>query len=242
MERALNSSIGFTLRRSRSLGKTWGAGESSHVPAASRVSRRISRNSVIGLVVILAFSALLDLGVALKASGTIDEAHHINYGGHILQRKPDRLFPDFCDSQMPISALNAAPLMLGSYLDAHGVLHPLSAALQHLLAARIPTILATLALGLLVYFWAYDLYGEGSALAACLLCTLSPNLIAHGTLATTDMYHALGVVGSLFFFHRYLLQPTLSRAIIAGLALALAQTAKSFALVLYGVVFLTMAS
>jgi len=55
------------------------------------------------------------------------------------------------------------------------------------------------------------------------------------------MYHALGVVGSLFFFHRYLLQPTVSRAIISGLALALAQTTKSFAMVLYGVVFLTLA-
>ncbi len=113
--------------------------------------------------------------------------------------------------------------------------------LEHLLAARVATILATLALALLVYFWAYDLYGEGPALAACLLCTLSPNLIAHGTLATTDMYHALGVVGSLFFFHRYLLQPTVSRAIISGLVLALAQTTKSFAMILYGVVFLTLA-
>jgi 4-amino-4-deoxy-L-arabinose transferase-like glycosyltransferase len=209
--------------------------------AMAEIHVRIVRDSRICLILLLAFSAVLNVGVALRASVTTDEPHHINYGGHILQFNPDRLFPDFCDSQMPISALNAAPLIIAQHLDAHGLLRPVSAALNHLGVARVPTILATLALDLLVYFWAFDLYGEGPALAACLLCTLSPNLIAHGTLATTDMYHALGVVGSLFFFHRYLLQPTLSRAIISGLALALAQTTKSFAMVLYGVVFLTLA-
>ena len=209
--------------------------------AMAELNQRIIRHSRICLVLLLAFSALLNVGVALKASVTTDEPHHINYGGQILQLNPDRLFPDFCDSQMPISALNAAPLMIAQHLDDHGVLHPIAAALNHLPVARVPTILATLALDLLVYFWAFDLYGKGPALVACLLCTLSPNLIAHGTLATTDMYHALGVVGSLFFFHRYLLQPTVGRAIISGLTLALAQTTKSFALVLYGVVFLTLA-
>ncbi len=211
------------------------------VPPPLTATGRVSRRSLICLALLLAVSATLDVGVALKASVTTDEPHHINYGGRILQFKPDRLFPTVCDSQMPISALNAAPYVLAPYLDAHGLLPSVSALLKHLLPSRIPTILATLALGVFVFLWAYELYGEAAALAACLLCTLSPNLIAHGTLATTDMYHALGVVASLFFFHRYLLQPTLKRAILSGFVLALAQTTKSFAMVLYGVVFLTLA-
>lgn len=242
MKPAVSTAIDTPPRRSRGLPEPWAAGDDSHqAPPFSTGSRRLLRNSTIYLVVLLAFSAALNVGVALKASTTTDEPRHIKYGWHILQLRPDRVFPELFDSQMPISALNAVPWTIASYLDAHHLLRPLSAALEHLLAARVPTILATLALALLVYFWACDLYGKGPALAACVLCTLSPNLMAHGTLATTDMYHALGVVGGLFFFHRYLLQPSLSRAMVSGLALALAQTTKSFALVLYGVVFLILA-
>lgn len=204
-------------------------------------ARRISRRSVIALAVVLSFSALLDGYVALRASNTTDEPHHLLYGRQILHLEADRRIPYYCDSQMPISVLNAAPQVIGDYLESHHQLLSVASVLSRYKAARIPTILATLLLALLVYFWALGLYGEGPALAACLLCTLSPNLIAHGTLATTDMYFAVGVVGSLFFFRRYLLQPTLHHAVIAGLALALAQITKSFAIVLYGVAFLAIA-
>ena len=160
---------------------------------------QITRRSFISLVLLLGASALLDTIVAVRASTTVDEPHHIEYGARILHFEPDRLAGGICDSQMPVSALNAAPQVIASYLESHHLFHPIAAALNHFKVIRIPTILATLALDLLVYFWAYDLYGEAAALASCLLCVLSPNLIAHGTLATTDMYHALGVVGSLFF-------------------------------------------
>jgi len=202
---------------------------------------QITRRSFIPLVLLLGTSAVLDTIVAVRASTTVDEPHHVEYGTRILHFEPDRLAGGFCDSQMPVSALNAAPQVIAAYLESHHLFHPISAALDHFKVVRIPTILATLALELLVYLWAYDLYGEAAALVSCLLCVLSPNLIAHGTLATTDMYHALGVLGSLFFFRRFLLQPTWGHALFSGLALALAQVTKSFAIVLYVVVYLAMA-
>jgi hypothetical protein len=57
-------------------------------------------------------------------------------------------------------------------------------------------------------------------------------------LATTDLYHALGVVGALFFFRRFLLQPSMSRGFISALTLALAQITKPFAIALYAIFFL----
>jgi 4-amino-4-deoxy-L-arabinose transferase-like glycosyltransferase len=199
------------------------------------------RRSLICLLLLIGFSALLDSVVALKMSVTSDEPVHLRYGVHILHFRPDRRSGGYFDSMMPISALNAFPQAIVSFLASRHWLPHLSAVLGRFKVARFPTILATLVLNLLVYMWAYDLYGAGPAFAACLLCTLSPNLIAHGTLATTDMYHALGVVGSLFFFRRYLLQPTLGHALLSGLALALAQVTKPFALSLYAVVFLAIA-
>jgi 4-amino-4-deoxy-L-arabinose transferase-like glycosyltransferase len=199
------------------------------------------RRSLIWLVLVIGLSALLDAVVATRMSLTTDEPAHIVYGAHILQFQPNRHYGAAFDATMPISAFNAIPWRVASYFARRHLFPHFSAVLRTLLAARFPTILATLALNLLVYLWASDLYGVESALAACLLCILSPNLIAHGTLATTDMYHALGVVGSLYFFRRYLLQPTTAHAFLSGLALALAQITKPVALFLYAVVCLAIA-
>jgi len=204
-------------------------------------STRISRKGVICLAGLLSFSFLLNEVVALKASRTDDEPLHLLYAKQIiLQQNADRVVQGYCDSQMPISVLNALTGGFAYYLETHHLVPRKTAIFNPYKVARLATIFATLALGLLVYLWAFNLYGESAALAACLLCTLSPNLIAHGTLATTDMYFAAGVVGSLFFVRRYLLQPTLRNAVFAGLALALAQITKSFALVLYVVTFLAI--
>jgi hypothetical protein len=201
---------------------------------------RVSRKSVIGLAVLLSFSFVLNAVVAFEASSTTDEPHHLLYARRLLHVEADRVIPDYCDSQMPISVLNELPEASGSFLDGHRLLPSIASVLNRYKAARIATLFATMGLALLVYLWALELYGEGPAFAACLLCSLSPNLIAHGTLATTDMYFALGVVGSLYFVRRYLLQPTLRNAVVAGLVLALAQITKSFALVLYVVAFLAI--
>jgi 4-amino-4-deoxy-L-arabinose transferase-like glycosyltransferase len=238
----MRAGIGTTPRTPRGLPKGWWTRNGyfdGWLPSIRNM--QINRKSLIWVILLLGLSALLDMGVAAKASITTDEPLHVSYGVRVLHFEPDHYVGGFSDSQMPISALNAAPQVIASHLESHHLLRPISAVLNHFKVARFPTILATLALNLLVYLWAYDLYGEGPALASCLLCTLSPNLIAHGTLATTDMYHAVGVVGSLFLFRRFLLQPTLTDALLSGLALALAQITKSFALALYAVVYLAIA-
>lgn len=201
----------------------------------------ITRRSLICLIVSLVFSFAIDIGVAVTASTTTDEGGHANYGLNVLHFEPDHRKNGFYDSQMPISALNAVPLAIGSYLQARQLLPRASEVLGHFKVTRSATILATLLLNVLVFWWTYDLYGEWPAMASCLLCMLSPNLIANGTLTTTDMYCAVGMVGSLFVFHRFLLRPTVVNALFSGLALALAQVTKSFVLVLYPVTFVILA-
>ena len=200
-------------------------------------STRPKSKSLVWLGVLLGLSAVLNIIVALTAATTTDEVLHIGYGIRILHFQPDHMLNGLADSQMPISALNALPQVIAETLEQHHELPRIAAILDlHFRLARIPTILATLLLDLLVYLWAFELYGEAPALAACLLCVISPNLLAHGSLGTTDMYHTLGVVASLYFFRQFLIEPTWKRAIISGLVLALAQITKSFALALYPVV------
>jgi hypothetical protein len=203
--------------------------------AVSRGGSILINRKLIYLAVLLGVSAVLDTVVALSMSATSDEGRHVRYGTHILHLQPDRTNGRL-DSQMPLSALNALPGVVSSYLSYLHILPRVSTMLAKAQVARFPTILASLLLTVFIYCWAHDLYGSGPALAASLLCTFSPNLIAHGTLATTDMYGALGMVGALFFFRRFLIRPTVMNAFLSGFTLALAQITKSFAVSLYAIV------
>jgi 4-amino-4-deoxy-L-arabinose transferase-like glycosyltransferase len=189
---------------------------------------------VLALVLIGVLAFILDSVVAASMAMTVDEFNHIDYGKRILRFQPSRLnFWD--DSKMPVSAMNAIPVAAAKVLDNRGAAPHLVSWLRSLYSARLATILATLALSFFVYRWAYDLYGPAPAFVSAILITLSPNIIAHGTLATTDLYFALGTIAALYRFRRYLLQPTLKNACWSGLTLALAQLTKSFAIHLYAV-------
>ena len=181
-------------------------------------------------------SALLDGIVALRASQTTDEWRHFEYGVHILHFHPDRHYDGFYDSQMPMSALNALFTATADRIGKRDTRDSGGPAPSHFRTGRFATILATLTLTVFVFLWSYDLYGESAAIAASVLCMLSPNLIAHGTLTTTDAYLALAFVASMYFFRRYLQQPTTTRAMVSGLVLAVAQVTKPFAIVLYPIV------
>lgn len=170
----------------------------------------------------------------MSMTTTYDEEAHLGYGNRILQFHPDRS-SILDDSKMPISALNAIPMAAAQVLENHHAAPRLISLLRGFRLARLATVIATLILGFFVYLWAYDLYGSGPALASSLLFVLSPNIIAHGTLVTTDLYFALGVIVSLYYFRHYLLRPTLRNACLSALMFALAQLTKPFAIYLYGV-------
>ena len=97
-----------------------------------------------------------------------------------------------------------------------------------LAAARAQIALAGAALCLIVFGWARALWGTAPALLACGLASLSPNLLAHAGLATSDLLFttllllALGLVWQSFW------QRTVGRILLAGLSLgALALTKVS---------------
>jgi hypothetical protein len=192
------------------------------------------RRRILSLLLLAALALILDTKVAKSMAETTDEGNHVDYGSRILRFQPDR-FRFYYDSKMPVSALNAIPRAVAGILEDRHASPGLVSWLRDIRVARLATVLATLLLNFFVYRWAYELYGSRPALAASILVVLSPNIVAHGTLATTDLYFAVGVIVSLYYFRRYLLEPTLGNACLSGLTLALAQLTKSFAILLYGV-------
>jgi uncharacterized protein (TIGR03437 family) len=176
----------------------------------------------------------INVVVATSMSETYDEPDYVAYGVAILHGKPDR-FRALLDSKMPVSALNALPLVAGDYLRHRGKAPRLAKILIDMRARRYGTIAAAFCLSLLVFLYAESLYGRTAGLFAQLLFVMEPNIIAHSTLATNDLYVAFGTVLALYFLRRYLLAPDTRNAALTASALALAQLMKFTAFYLYAV-------
>jgi hypothetical protein len=105
---------------------------------------------------------------------------------------------------------------------------------------RVAVALLTLVLAATVYRWAADWFGPTAGLLALALFAFDPNILAHGSLATTD----IGAVAFIFWaaqaLARYLGRPTWRRWWTAALLLGLAQGAKLTAALLLPVLGVVM--
>ena len=184
---------------------------------------------------------VINIIVATSMSETYDEPDYVAYGVAVLHGKPDR-FRALLDSKMPVSALNALPLVAGDYMRDHRVAPRLARILRDMRARRYGTIAAAFCLCLLVFLYAESLFGRTAGLFAQLIFVMEPNIIAHSTLATNDLYVAFGTVLALYFVRRYLLSPSTRNAALAALTLALAQLMKFTAFYLYAVLVMAVTS
>jgi hypothetical protein len=165
---------------------------------------------------------ILGLRAVLSASTTTDEPGHYRYGHRILRGVAER----WDDSKMPVSALNALPCYVleksGSILrdldEDHG---PCDWTL-----ARIPTLLGGLMLGLAIASWSKALFGWPGALVSFGLFASDPNLIAHSSLVTTDVFGALFLLLSLRAFALWLAEPKPKQSVLLGLAVGGAFVSK----------------
>jgi hypothetical protein len=71
-----------------------------------------------------------------------------------------------------------------------------------LMRGRMAVVFLGLALLLLLYWWAREMFGFAAAVLAALLFSFDPNIIAHSGLITTDAGESLFIFGSLFFLWR----------------------------------------
>lgn len=95
-----------------------------------------------------------------------------------------------------------------------------------LFVGRLPILLLVLVGVAAAMHWAADLSGRRAAVLAGLLLGFDPNLLAHGSLATTDATAAIGYLIALFALWRYLQRPTTGHLLLAGVALGFGIAAK----------------
>jgi len=99
-------------------------------------------------------------------------------------------------------------------------------ALRLVFLARLPIVGLTLLLAAGVCRWARELYGPAASLLAILLLAFSPNILAHGRLATTDLGATCFTLWAAYLFWRYRARPGEWRLALAGLALGAALATK----------------
>ncbi len=98
--------------------------------------------------------------------------------------------------------------------------------------ARIPVLLFTLVLALVVFLWSKSLFGPWGGLLSLGLLALDPNMLAHSGLATTDIPAACTIVLTVFLLRRYMLAPTRVNLCWTGIAAGVALASKFSTLVL----------
>ncbi len=99
-------------------------------------------------------------------------------------------------------------------------------------SARLAVMFIFVLLGLLVYKWGKEKYGNTAGILALILTVFSPNVIAQARYVTTDVAAAFGFALAAYFFVRYILKPTKKNLIYAGLTFGVAQLLKFSAILL----------
>ncbi len=98
--------------------------------------------------------------------------------------------------------------------------------------ARIPFVVLSVVLGILVYRWAKEIYGAGAAVISTFFYALCPLILAHCRLATNDLLLSLNMSLALFLFYRSLRDGSIKSEVLAGLAAGLAILSKFTGLIL----------
>lgn len=99
--------------------------------------------------------------------------------------------------------------------------------------ARVPMVMVTLLLGVLVFVFARGLFGPRAALFTVALFAFEPTMLAHGRVVQTDVPSALAYLLFAFALYHYVRRPGLHRAALVGLAVGLGVVTK-FSMVVLG--------
>ena len=201
-------------------------------------SLRTSRPFRALIVVALLFGLLVQLAFVARAySANWDEAHHLFDGYNIWTHHDYRLNAEVPPLVKLTAALPLLPMRLVYPADA-GKSQAEDAFLEGrafvfgnggdrvLFPARMACMIFTLLLAWTIYAAARNMFSTLAAVCALFLFIFDPNVLAHGTLVSTDIASALFLFASAYAFYRYAKTPATSWLLTTGLLAGLAMVAK----------------
>ena len=199
-----------------------------------RVSRGVRGVCVAALLCLLALQLV---HVANKTSASWDEAHHLFDGYTIWKFHDYRLNPEvppfikltaalpLLRMQLKVPANQGRPNQTEAFLDGKAFVWG-NGGDRVLFPARMACAGFALALGLLIYFAAEEMFGFVAGIFALAMFVVDPNVLANGAMVTTDVGAAFCFVAAMYSFYRYCRKPGWVRLGVAGVALGVALSAK----------------
>jgi hypothetical protein len=193
---------------------------------------------VLAVVALLAEMAVAMVTTAVDQTPTIDEPVYVGTAVVYAQQHSLRYNPEHPPLGKLIIATGVAfsharldPAFAGNQtaLGRHLLYESGNDPWRLMLLARLPVIVLTLLFGLVVFAFTRDLVGPTGGLVALVLYTFSPDIIAHGSLATLDVPVAGFLLTSVWLLWRARRRPALCLP-LAGVALGAALATKMSAL------------
>src|SRR5262249_23457093 len=183
-----------------------------------------------------------------RKSATYDETHYIGAGRHLLIAHrwdlPDSLLHPIFWTVWHDLPLLAASAPTNVWTEPDGILRG-----QRIMALRLDDIWLNAcrfmilpfaaALGLVVFRWSQQLYGDAGGLVSLAFFCFCPNLLAHAPLMTPDIMFSCFAVLTAWRLWRLAKHPSVRNGLYAGAALGFALLSKHTALLLLPVFFAT---
>lgn len=137
-----------------------------------------------------------------RQSITYDEMQHLHFGVRILKGSTQRTDRREFNSKMPVSALNALPRAFEQLTNKQ--LKKTDNGVSDVMHGRYVTLFISLLIGIFVFKWSSELYGERSGLFSLFLFVFCPNCLAHAALVSTDTYSVLLLLLVSYYLWRWL--------------------------------------
>jgi len=201
---------------------------------ALRVNRWVRGGCVGALLCLLALQLV---HAANKTSASWDEAHHLFDGYTIWKFGDYRLNPEvppfiklttalpLLHMQLKVPPNQGRPDQTEAFLDGKAFVWG-NGGDRVLFPARMMCAGFALALGLLIYLWAEEMFGFVAGIFALAMFAFDPNVLANGAMVTTDVGAAFCFVAAMYSFYRYCKRPGWVRLGVAGVALGVGLSAK----------------
>lgn len=192
-----------------------------------------------GLIVfaLLCVFTLQLVHVACVYSPNWDEAHHLYDGYNILTRHDYRLNAEVPPLVKITAALPILPMKLlrphpqgesqskEAFLEGREFVFA-NGADRVLFPARMACMIFTLVLAWLIYTAGRRIFGTIAGLMALAMFTFDPNVLAHGTLVSTDLGSACCIFAAVYAFYLYAREQRPAVLLLTGVLAGLAMVAK----------------
>ena len=221
-------------------------------------SRHTALLTWIPVVVLMIWIVIMVTCAQLRMSATFDEQNHVTRGiailhtgdfgycfhhpplANILEALPVAWQPNGFTTDSAAWRDRKDPMQVWSASNATIWGNNPAAGVRLIEWARVPVLIFTLVLALVVFLWSRELFGPWGGLFSLTLFALDPNILAHSGLATTDMAAACTIVLAIYLLRKYIFGPSRARLIFAGAGVGLALAAKFSSLILLPILALLL--